>query len=71
MKNLFNKIALGSAALVTSVSSFAAGPDLSSLTTAIDFGTVTTAVLGAGAAIIVVYLAIKGVKIVLSMVKGS
>lgn len=49
----------------------AAGPDLATLTAAVDFGTVTTAVLGVGAAIIVVYLAIKGMKLVIGAVKGA
>lgn len=58
---------LGSAA----VPAFAVGPDLSTLTTAVDFGTVTTALLGVAAAIIVVYIAWKGAKMVLGAVKGA
>lgn len=55
------------------LSSFAAptGPDLSTITAAVDFGTVTTALLGVGAAIIVVYIAWKGAKMVISAVKGA
>lgn len=49
----------------------AAGPDLTSLTTAVDFGTVTTALLGVAAAIIIVYIAWKGAKMVLAAVKGA
>lgn len=49
----------------------AAGPDLSTLTTAVDFGTVTTAVLGVAAALIVVYIAWKGAKMVLAAVRGG
>lgn len=52
-------------------SSYAAGPDLSTLTAAVDFGTVTTALLGVAAAIIVVYIAWKGAKMVLGAVKGA
>lgn len=53
------------------LSSFAAGPDLSTITAAVDFGTVTTALLGVGAAIIVVYIAWKGAKMVIGAVKGA
>lgn len=69
-KNMFKKI--GSAVVaVAPLSAFAAGPDLSTLTTAVDFGTVTTALLGVAAAIIVVYIAWKGAKMVLHAVKGA
>lgn len=62
----------GVAAVVAApLSSFAAGPDLSTLTAAVDFGTVTTALLGVGAAIIVVYIAWKGAKLVIGAVKGA
>jgi hypothetical protein len=49
----------------------AAGPDLSTLTSAVDFGTVTTAILGVAAALIVVYIAWKGAKMVLAAVRGG
>lgn len=49
----------------------AAGPDMTSLTTAIDFGTVTTAILAAAAALIVVYVAFKGAKLVIAAVRGA
>lgn len=52
-------------------SAHAAGPDLTALTTAVDFGTVTTAVLGVAAALIVVYIAWKGAKMVLAAVRGG
>lgn len=53
------------------LSAFAAGPDLSTLTAAVDFGTVTTALLGVAASIIVVYIAWKGAKMVIGAVKGA
>jgi hypothetical protein len=53
------------------LSAHAAGPDLSTLTTAVDFGTVTTALLGVAAALIVVYIAWKGAKMVLAAVRGG
>lgn len=50
---------------------FAAGPDMSGLTGAVDFGTVTTAVLAIAGMLAVVYVAAKGAKIGLAMLKGS
>jgi len=49
----------------------AAPPDLTSLTTAVDFSTATTAILAVAAALIVVYIAIKASKFVLNMVRGG
>ncbi|MDR1350617.1 MAG: hypothetical protein LBJ59_07580 [Zoogloeaceae bacterium] len=69
--NLIKKVVAGLGAAIASVSAFAAGPDMSTLTDSIDFGTVTTAILGAAGALIVVYIAWKGAKIVLSAVKGG
>lgn len=70
MKTTFKKIAAASVALA-SVPAFAVGPDLSSLTSAVDFGTTSTAVMAVAAAIIVVYIAIRAAKIVISMVRGG
>lgn len=50
---------------------YALGPDLSTITAAVDFGTVTTAVLGVAAALIVVYIAWKGAKMVIAAVRGG
>jgi len=61
----------GLLALLVSFGAFAAGPDMSTLTSAVDFGTVTTAILGVAAALIVVYIAWKGAKLVLGAVKGG
>ena len=71
---MFKKIGKSVVALAPVVgvgSVYAAGPDLTSLTTAVDFGTVTTALLGVAAAIIIVYIAWKGAKMVLAAVKGA
>lgn len=57
--------------LSASKESYAVGPDLSTLTTAVDFGTVTTAVLGVAASLIVVYIAWKGAKMVIAAVRGG
>ena len=62
---------LFSALMMLGVSAHAAGPDLSTVTAAVDFGTVTTAILGVAAAIIVVYLAWKGAKMVIAAVRGA
>ncbi len=56
---------------ITPVDSYAAGPDLTTVTAAVDFGTVTTAVLGVAAALIVVYIAWKGAKMVIAAVRGG
>ncbi len=66
---LFSALALCLSAL--GVPAFAAGPDLSSLTSSIDFSTVVTAILAVAAAIIVVHIAWKGAKMVLAAVKGA
>lgn len=68
--NKFSKLALV-APLAVAGSAFAAGPDISSLTSSVDFGTVTTGVLAVGALAVGLYLAIKGAKIVIRMVKGA
>ncbi|TAK93485.1 MAG: hypothetical protein EPO09_12480 [Aquabacterium sp.] len=65
------KLALAAVA-VSPVLSFAAttGPDLTPLTNAIDFSTVITAVLAIGGLLAGVYVAIRGAKTVLSMIRG-
>lgn len=52
-----------------SSAAFAAGPDMTGLTGAVDFGTVTTAVLAIAGLLAVVYVAQKGASIGLSMLK--
>ena len=58
-------------ALVGATGAIAAGPDMTALTAAVDFGTVTTAVLAIAALLAVVYVAIKGARIGLSMIRGG
>ncbi len=48
-----------------------AGPDLSAVTGAVDFATTLGAVLGVGAALVVVYVAWKGALMVLDAVRGG
>ena len=58
-------------AIVLSGSAMAAGPDMTGLTSAVDFGTVTTAVLAIAGLLAVVYVAVKGASIGLAMLKGK
>jgi hypothetical protein len=53
------------------LSAFAAGPDLSTLSSAVDFGTVVTAILAVGVAAVSAILAWRGVKMVYSAIKGA
>jgi hypothetical protein len=48
----------------------AAGPDYSELSDAITFDTVAPVILSAGAALVTLFVIIKGVKIVLAMVRS-
>lgn len=61
----------GLLALVAAPAAFAGGVDYSTLLSAIDFGDIATGVVGAGAALVAVYLAIKGVKIIVGFVRGG
>lgn len=47
------------------------GTDYSTLVDAVDFSTVATGVLGVAAALIVVYITIKGVKLMMGFVRGG
>ena len=63
--------AVGVAALAHAEVAAADGPDFSTLTSGIDFSTVTTGILAVAATLITVYVAIKGAKILMSMVRGG
>lgn len=52
------------------VPAFATGPDYSELTGAINFDSIAPIVLGAGAALLTLFVIIKGVKIVIGMVRS-
>lgn len=67
---MYQKLVAVASLVAVSAPSFAAGADLSSLTSAVDFGTVTTAILAIGALIAGLFLVIRGVKTVLPMIKG-
>lgn len=69
---LLKKIGLVAASASFALPAIAAtGPDLTPLTNVVDFGTVVTALLAIAGLLAVVYVAIKGAKVVLSMIKGA
>ncbi|MCG9093786.1 hypothetical protein [Laribacter hongkongensis] len=70
---MFKKIASLAAlsTVATGVLAAGTGPDLTPLTSVVDFGTVITAVLAIAGLLAGVYVAIKGAKIVIGMVRGA
>ena len=62
---------VGLSAVAASSFAQAAGPDMSGLTSAVDFGTVTTAVLAIAGLLATVYVAVKGAQIGLRMIRGN
>ena len=60
----------GTAALVASSGARAAAVDLTALTTAVDFSSTTTAILGVCASLIVVYIAWKAASMVIAASVG-
>lgn len=70
---MFKKIASLAAlsTVATGVLAASTGPDLTPLTSVVDFGTVITAVLAIAGLLAGVYVAIKGAKIVIGMVRGA
>lgn len=57
------------AGVVSATPSFAAGPDFSTLTAAVDFSTVQTAIMGVFATIAGIYVIIRGGGLVLSKIR--
>lgn len=53
-----------------SAAAFAAAPDYTSLTTSVDFAGVITAILAVAATIAGLYVAIRGAKTVIGMIRG-
>lgn len=70
MTKFLNRAALAAAAATLSGGAFAVGTDYSSLTSAVDFSTVGTALLAIGAVIMVPKVVKWGVRKVLSMIAG-
>lgn len=73
MENLKNRAAkIGTALIAATASPLAlAQTDYSSLTTAVDWSDVGTSLIAVGAAIIGIFVVMKGVKLVTRMVKGA
>lgn len=70
-KHIQRGLVLVGAITVSSVAMAAGGPDLTPLTSTVDFGTTITALLAIAGLLAGVYIAIKGAKTVLSMIKGN
>lgn len=70
LKTLFVSL-LAFAFSMLGMPAFAAGPDLTSLTSQVDFSTVIVALLAVAAALAGVYIAWKGAKMVLAALRGG
>ncbi|GGX52149.1 hypothetical protein [Undibacterium squillarum] len=70
-KNIQRGLALVGAFVVSGAAMAADGPDLSPLTSSVNFSSVITAVLAISASLMTLYLAIKGARTVISMVRGK
>lgn len=70
---LVKKIAVSllAALPVLSFAAASAGPDLSTLTGAVDLSTVGTAILAIAGTLALVYVAMRGAKLVLGMIRGG
>ena len=64
---------VAAAGVGTAISASAAGtgPDFSSLTTGIDFSSVITGIISVASTVITVYIAMRGAKWVIGMVRGA
>lgn len=69
-QKLFKHLAVISLAVGSGVA-MAEGPDLTPLTSSVDYGTTLVAVLAIAALLAGVYVAIRASKIVLSMIRGA
>lgn len=69
MKQLKTKLALVAVSYGLVTGAHAAGPDFTALTGAIDFSTTTAAILAAAALVAVLYLAIRGARVILGFIK--
>ena len=63
--------AVAAGTLLVPFPAHAEAPDFSQLTSGVDFSSVITAVMAVGVVLMGVYVAIKGARIVLSMVRGA
>jgi hypothetical protein len=67
---LFTKSAIVLSSVLGAVAANAAAPDFSTLTSSVDFATVVTAVLAIAGLIAAVFVAVRGAKMVLGMIRG-
>lgn len=76
MKNNFRVLArsIGAAAAVgvlATQQAFAAGPDFTPITAGVDWGSVITGILAVAALAAGVYVAVRGAKMLLGMIRGA
>lgn len=65
------KPVVGLGSLLVGSAVLADAPDYTTLTSAVDFSTTKDAIISVAATLIVVYVAFKGAKLILSAVKGA
>lgn len=70
-KNIQRGLALVGAIAISGSALAAGGPDLTPLTSAVDMGTTITAILAIAATLAGLFVAIRGAKTVIGMIKGK
>lgn len=63
-------VAVGAASLSLVPAAFAAGPDFSAVTAGVDFSTVVTGVMAVAALVAAVFVAIRGAKMLIGMIRS-
>ena len=71
LQSIKTRVVAAAVLAAASLPVLAAGPDMTSLTAAVDFGTVSTAILGVCASLVVVYVVFKGAKLVIGAVRSA
>lgn len=73
VRRVVSAVSLGAAAALVAAAPFvqAAGPDYTALTTGVDFTSTIAAVLAVAALLVGLWLAVRGAKIVIGMVRGG
>ncbi len=61
---------IASLMLFIGTNAFAVGPDFSTITSSVDFSTVVTGVMAVAVALVGVYIAVRGARMLLSFVRG-
>lgn len=70
LRNIAARFGFGASLSALAINSYAVGLDLTTLTTAVDFSSVITAILAVAAIMVGVYVAWKAAKMVIQAVKG-